>query len=100
MSLGFFIFSLIPFIPFTEGHAFTPEVLRWVVLIGTFLLMPSLFYCLAKVPDCAPGVNNNECKSLQFKELMADRPVQIFYRVGRILHCIRCIYWHVVYFCR
>ena len=55
-SLGSLFFFAIPLLPIFKTNNFTPETLRWsVVMIGVFMI-PMLYICLAYVSDGRSGL--------------------------------------------
>jgi Na+/melibiose symporter-like transporter len=50
-SLGKTLFYAIPLLPFFKTTEFTPETLRWSVLIASVLMLPLLYICIKTVPN-------------------------------------------------
>lgn len=51
LFLGKILFFAVPLLPFFSTAEFTPETLKWSVLIVGLLMLPALYLCVSKVPD-------------------------------------------------
>ena len=49
--LGGLVFMLLPFMSFLGGQGFTPETLKWSVVVAGIIVIPVLLLCLKNVPD-------------------------------------------------
>lgn len=58
--LGLVLFYMVPLLPLFESSEITPETLHWSAVGAGFLLLPSLYICIKKVPN---GDSNNSGRS-------------------------------------
>ena len=72
-------FTLIPFLPVFETHAFTPETLRWSVYLVALLLGPSLYLCLKHTPTPTFVHRKKEDYQLRVSTLISNKPMLLFY---------------------
>lgn len=57
---GSLAFYAIPLLPFFETDEFTPETLRWSVLVSCLIMVPSLVTCLIVVPEFKEDASLND----------------------------------------
>lgn len=50
-SFGTLLFFVLPMTPFFKTSEFTPEILRWAVIISIFGMLCAIFLCLISVPS-------------------------------------------------
>lgn len=48
---GSLLFFSVPLLPIFETNAFTPQTLRWALLLVAILMLPMLILCVLKVPN-------------------------------------------------
>lgn len=51
LFLGGFLFYSIPLLPVFETNEFTPETLKWSVIVAGSMMLPALYFCITKVPE-------------------------------------------------
>ena len=51
LILGSLTFFAVPLLPIFETNEFTPETLKWSVLVAACLVVPGLIFCVRYVPD-------------------------------------------------
>lgn len=49
-TLGSLLFFGMPLLPFFETSEFTPETLRWAVIVANIVMLPMLFFCVQATP--------------------------------------------------
>ena len=69
MYSGSLLFFAVPFLPVFENHSFTPETLKWSVLVAGLIMGPFLYVCLNNVPNCSFDKKGN---GLSKKENLDD----------------------------
>lgn len=89
MNFGFLLFFALPQLPMFETTEFTPETMKWVVIIAGVLLLPTLYICMKFVPDgyqiqASKTVTINSGKNLPqtnksvVKAVMSNKPFLLF----------------------
>ena len=58
MFFGILLFYALPQLPMFESTEFTPQVLRWAVIIAAVMLIPSLYLSLKYVPNSLEKICN------------------------------------------
>lgn len=69
--LGTLLFFVVPLLPIFETSEFTPQTLKWSVLVAGCLMVPALTICLIKVANGKQVLGSNN--SYQFKQ--KNRPI-------------------------
>ncbi len=76
MGLGTLVFYALPQTPIFDTPEYTPDVLRWTVIVASLLLVPAIFLCLRYVPTSC-GINGDvggeEQKDRNFSGPLQDR---------------------------
>ena len=49
--LGLLLFFAMPLLPWFETNEFTPQTLKWSVLVAGSLMLPMLYFCIKYVPN-------------------------------------------------
>jgi len=49
--IGFQLFAALPLLPFFPSDEFTPQTLKYTVILAGCLVLPCLYLCVKKVPD-------------------------------------------------
>ena len=79
--LGILLFYLVPFLPFFDGNAFTPQTLQWSAIAAGLVMLPALYFCVKLTPDGA-HIPSQEGKQTNLwalrKEILANKPFLIF----------------------
>lgn len=58
--VGTLLFFSLPLLPIFETDEYTPQVLRFCVVIAVILILPMLYFCIKIVPD---GQNPQSCRN-------------------------------------
>ena len=66
LYLGTLLFHLVPFLPFFDSNAFTPQTLRWAVIFSGLLVLPLIYMVLKVVPD---GISKDHANLYQARGL-------------------------------
>lgn len=75
---GVTIFSCIPFLPLFDTTEFTPETLKWTVLVIAIIMVPSLYACISKAPNgVVVAQKEKESIRLLCTSLISNRPLLI-----------------------
>ena len=81
MYIGSLLFFSVPLLPIFESHSFTPETLRWTILIVAILMGPSLVWCLSKVPNSRPQFGQNK-KNNMANQKSSDYKISSYHLIG------------------
>lgn len=91
VSLGIFLFYLIPFLPFFTTNAYTPHTLEWAVKVAGALMLVAVLISIRFTPNgtyIAPDKNRKRKPIILGKEILLNRPFVIliaaiaFYGIG------------------
>lgn len=86
--LGSLFFFAMPLLPVFETSAFTPQTLRWSVIVTGCLIIPVLFFCMSTVPASGSTKINNssvntkskpENKKSLLSSIIKNTPLLIFF---------------------
>ena len=77
MSIGLLLFYALPQLPFIESTEFTPEILRWSVIITGILLVVSLYTCLLHVPSSCVTSDSHNMKSSNRNQIAQENYLSI-----------------------
>ena len=76
--LGGLLFTVVPLLPFFEGEGFTPETLKWSVLVSAALMLPLLLLCTLVTPSGRNSLQSGkESPRLLLKSVIANQPLLI-----------------------
>jgi GPH family glycoside/pentoside/hexuronide:cation symporter len=96
---GLIIFYLIPLLPFYEGTKITPETMRYLVAVGSVLLLPTLYMMLRYSPS--GGYRPDQAKPENpFRALMAlshNKPM-LWYMGATVLHSFALAFYIALQF--
>lgn len=91
VSLGIFLFYLIPFLPFFATNAYTPHTLEWAVKVAGILMLVALYISVKFTPNgtyIPPDKDIQRKPRILGREILLNRPFVIliaafaFYGIG------------------
>lgn len=84
--LGSLLFFSVPLLPFFETSEFTPQTLRWSVIVAGVVMLPMLYLCIKQVPNryVSPLVSSQinhsipkESMRVVLKSVFSNKPLLI-----------------------
>lgn len=76
--LGQLLFTITPLLPFLSSKGFTPETLRWSILMSTIVMLPTVFVCVKFTPNGRKSINaKKENAKLLIKAIVQNSPLLI-----------------------
>jgi glycoside/pentoside/hexuronide:cation symporter, GPH family len=85
--LGTLLFFMMPLLPWFDTSEFTPQSLKWSVLVAGSLMLPLLYLCITQVPNrslrlsadvCHRGLIQKETLCVVLRELFTNKPLLVF----------------------
>ena len=87
VSFGTLLFFSMPLLPFFETNEFTPETLKWSVIVAGLLMLPMLTICIKTVPSGGGGLpqgfqlTHSQAKKdnlrTALRSIVANKPLRI-----------------------
>lgn len=77
--LGGTLFYAMPLLPWFETNEFTPQTLKWSVMVAGLFMLPMLYLCVKAVPETGSRVQYRRANSLQLKEGSVRRELRIIF---------------------
>jgi glycoside/pentoside/hexuronide:cation symporter, GPH family len=84
--LGTLLFFMMPLLPWFDTSEFTPQTLKWSVLVAGSLMLPLLYFCLTHAPTksmplsvdvCHRGPVQKETPRIVLRALFTNKPLLI-----------------------
>ena len=74
--LGLALYTLVPMLPFFGDQGFTPETLKWSVIVSAVVIIPVLVLCVKFAPNGRPCVKSKKEKfTLIFGSIIRNKPL-------------------------
>lgn len=93
--LGGLLFFAMPLLPYFETSEYTPQTLRWSVVVASTFLLPTLYFCIKGVPKFPAAHTKYVDKVPNTKVKLAEEVSLIFRNKPLVLMLTTCMFVNI-----